>query len=70
MRDGQHIAVIIPALDEEASVGAVLDAIPAWVDERILVDNGCSDNTAAVALQHGARVIKDCLLYTSDAADE
>ena len=59
MRDGQHIAVIIPALDEEASVGAVLDAIPAWDDERILVDNGCSDNTAAVALQHGARVIKE-----------
>jgi glycosyltransferase involved in cell wall biosynthesis len=51
--------VIIPALDEEASIGAVLDAIPAWVDERIVIDNGCSDNTAAVAKTHGARVIEE-----------
>ena len=59
MRGRQRIAVIIPALDEEASIGAVLDAIPAWVDERIVVDNGCSDRTAAVALQHGARVVDE-----------
>lgn len=59
MRGGQRIGVIIPALDEEASIGAVLDAIPAWVDERIVIDNGCSDNTAAVAKTHGARVIEE-----------
>ncbi len=59
MRQEQLISVIIPALNEEASIGVVLDAIPAWVDERIVVDNGCSDGTAAVASQHGARVIEE-----------
>jgi len=51
--------VIIPALNEEASIGAVLGNIPVWVDERIVVDNGSSDGTAAVALQSGARVIDE-----------
>jgi len=59
MRGGERIAVIIPALDEEASIGSVLDAVPAWVDERIVVDNGCSDRTAAVATEHGARVVEE-----------
>lgn len=57
MRGGRRIAVIIPALNEEASIGAVLDAVPAWVDARIVVDNGCTDNTAAVAARHGAIVV-------------
>jgi len=59
MRNGARISVIIPALDEEASIGCVLDAIPAWVDEAIVVDNGSSDRTAAVAAEHGARVLTE-----------
>jgi glycosyltransferase involved in cell wall biosynthesis len=59
MRVEQRIFVIIPALNEAASIASVLDAIPPWVDERIVVDNGSEDQTREVALQHGARVIDE-----------
>ena len=59
MRNGQRIAVIIPARNEEHSIAAVLDDIPAWVDDRMVVDNGCADGTAAVARRHGARVVDE-----------
>ena len=49
---------VIPALDEERSIGAVLDAIPEdLVHEVIVVDGGSRDGTAAVAAAHGARVL-------------
>lgn len=51
--------MIIPALDEERSIGQVLDAIPKWVDEAIVVDNGSTDRTAARAAEHGARVLSE-----------
>jgi glycosyltransferase involved in cell wall biosynthesis len=52
------LAVIIPALNEEDSIGRVLAAIPR--DARadvIVVDNGSTDATAQVAARHGARVV-------------
>ncbi len=59
MRNEHTIAVIIPVLNEEASIGKVIDDIPAWVDDIIVVDNGSTDNTARVAADHGARVIAE-----------
>ncbi len=54
------VSVIIPALDEEASIGKVLDAIPKdLVTDIIVVDNGSRDRTAEVADQHGARVVRE-----------
>ncbi|MFN0121490.1 MAG: glycosyltransferase family 2 protein [Blastocatellia bacterium] len=52
------ITIIIPALNEEKSIGHVLRDIP-WdnVHEVIVVDNGSDDATAQVARTHGARVI-------------
>ena len=46
MRDDITIGVIIPALDEEAAIALVIDAIPPWVDHIVVVDNGCRDATA------------------------
>ncbi len=57
MRHAHRIAVIIPALNEEESIGRVVDAIPAWVDDVIVADNGSSDRTAERARKAGARVI-------------
>lgn len=52
------ISLIIPALDEEASLPDVLAAVPPTaVDEIIVVDNGCTDGTAAVARRAGAQVV-------------
>ena len=57
MREQARICVIVPALDEEASIARVLARIPTWVDEVVVVDNGSVDETAAKALAAGARVV-------------
>jgi glycosyltransferase involved in cell wall biosynthesis len=57
MRNKAKVAVIIPALNEEAAIGGVVAAIPAWVDDIVVVDNGSTDATAAIARDRGARVI-------------
>jgi len=57
MRNGLTVSVIIPALNEECSIGRVLDAVPGWVDEVVVADNGSSDRTSEVAKEHGARVL-------------
>ncbi|MEM9723990.1 MAG: glycosyltransferase family 2 protein [Pseudomonadota bacterium] len=57
VRDGFRIVTVTPALDEAESVAAVLDAVPAWVDQRIVVDNGSTDGTGARAAEAGAAVV-------------
>ena len=54
-----RVGVVIPALDEEASIGHVLRDIPLVVDDIVVVDNGSTDSTSDVARQHGARVIDE-----------
>ena len=54
------ISVIIPAFNEEESIGYVLDDLPQEkLSEIIVVNNACTDNTADVAKSHGARVIEE-----------
>jgi glycosyltransferase involved in cell wall biosynthesis len=54
------VTVIIPALNEEESIGQVLAGIPAdVVDEILVVDGGSSDGTVAVAQAEGARVVHE-----------
>ena len=53
-----NAALIIPALNEEQSIGRVLDEIPAGLYSMVfVVDNGSIDRTAEVAEAHGARVL-------------
>lgn len=53
------VAAVIPAHNEEVTVGDVVDAARAArrVDEVIVVDNRSEDETARVAAEHGARVV-------------
>ena len=49
MRKGASVAVVIPALNEAASIGQVLSDIPSWVDDVVVADNGSDDETASIA---------------------
>ncbi len=49
---------MIPALDEEASIGLVLDALPP-VRCVVVADNGSRDATAQVARERGALVVHE-----------
>ncbi|MGI4758607.1 MAG: glycosyltransferase family 2 protein [Janthinobacterium lividum] len=53
-----RISVVIPALNEAASIGFVVSEMP-WqlIDECIVVDNGSTDGTSALAEAAGARVV-------------
>ena len=53
------ITVIIPCLNEEQGIEKVLQRMPAFVDEVIVVDNGSTDRTADVAKAWGAQVIRE-----------
>jgi glycosyltransferase involved in cell wall biosynthesis len=54
------IDVIIPAYNEESSIGRVVAAIPAGlVQEVIVVNNNSTDQTAAVARAAGATVLDE-----------
>ena len=54
------VSVIIVALNEEAAIGEVVRKVPRDIaDEIIVVDNGSTDRTAAVAEAAGARVVTE-----------
>ncbi len=53
-----HVWVIIPALNEQASLPLVLGDMP-QVGRVIVVDNGSTDDTAAVAEAAGAKVVSE-----------
>jgi glycosyltransferase involved in cell wall biosynthesis len=65
VENGPVISVVIPCLDEEQAVGGVVDQALAGIEragkpgEVIVVDNGSSDASAAVATAHGARVVSE-----------
>lgn len=62
MHHNPKISVIIPALNEEESIGQVLNDIPGEiVEEVIVVDNGSSDDTVTVSKGLGANVIQEPL---------
>lgn len=53
------IKVIIPAFNEEASIGKVISEIPDLVSEIIVVSNNSSDQTETVAKMVGATVLRE-----------
>ena len=55
-----RILVIIPALNEEMSIGKVIADIPQdLVSEVVVADNGSTDRTAEVAAGAGATVLRE-----------
>jgi glycosyltransferase involved in cell wall biosynthesis len=59
-RGQEFVSVIIPALNEEQPIAAVVRAVPRDIaDEVIVVDNGSTDETARRAAEAGARVVAE-----------
>jgi glycosyltransferase involved in cell wall biosynthesis len=60
-----EISVVIPCLDEEAAIGAVVDQARRGIEasgrsgEVIVVDNGSEDRSAEIAEAHGATVVTE-----------
>ncbi|WP_030727562.1 glucosyl-3-phosphoglycerate synthase [Streptomyces sp. NRRL S-237] len=63
---GTTVSVVLPALDEESTVGAIVEVVRRelieglpvpLVDELVVVDSGSADRTAEVAAKAGARVV-------------
>lgn len=53
------ITVIIPAYNEQDSIGHVLKDIPSYIHEIIVVSNASTDKTETVARDAGATVIRE-----------
>ena len=68
LKGSTRVSVVLPALDEEGTVGRIVESVhtslgdgaPAdrrLVDELVVVDSGSTDRTAEVARAAGARVV-------------
>ena len=59
MSDPQKILIIMPAFNEEATIGRVLESTQEEVPgiPVVVINDGSSDHTAQIAEEHGARVI-------------
>jgi tetratricopeptide (TPR) repeat protein len=51
-----RVALVVIARNEAAHIARLLDSVRPWVDEMLVLDTGSSDDTAALAAAHGARV--------------
>jgi len=53
------ISAVIPALNEEETVGEVVARTMTHVDEALVIDDGSEDETSVVAAGAGARVLRN-----------
>jgi glycosyltransferase involved in cell wall biosynthesis len=59
---GSGVSVVIPCLNDAGPLEACLRSLAAQLeppDEVIVVDNGCTDNSAEIACRFGARVVAE-----------
>ncbi len=54
----ERIVGLIPALNAEGSIGAVIRSATPYVSQVVVVDDGSSDRTGAVAKEAGATVLR------------
>jgi len=55
--EGVNVVAVVPAYNEADTIGDVVASTREHVDEVVVVDDGSSDDTAAIARDHGATVV-------------
>lgn len=58
----KHLAIIIPAFNEEQGIGSILDGIPKGIEgiskiDVVVIDDGSTDSTEQIAREKGVEVI-------------
>jgi len=53
-----RLVAVIPAFNEESSIGRVLAETKGYVDDIIVIDDGSSDGTSAISSKAGAVVVR------------
>jgi glycosyltransferase involved in cell wall biosynthesis len=54
---GLKVVAVIPCFNTEKTIGPIIAKTLKYVDEAVVIDDGCEDNTAEVARAAGARVV-------------
>src|SRR5207247_3388465 len=63
--DGPHVSIVMPSLNEEATVGICVTKARRWLEgaglpgEVIVVDNGSTDASVPIAISAGAGVVTE-----------
>lgn len=62
---GPTVSIVMPCLNEETTVGVCVTKARSWLEasgtpgEVIVVDNGSTDQSVAIAIEAGARVVRE-----------
>ncbi len=59
MRDGKRISLIIPTKNEAGNLQRVLDTIPKYIDEIIVIDAYSKDGTIEIARKNNCKIFFD-----------
>ena len=52
MHNNYSVSLIIPAMNESATLTSIIDSVPTYVDEIIVIDGRSKDNTFEIASNH------------------
>ncbi len=55
--ENKRVLAVIPCLNEEATIGSVVLKAKRYVDEIVVIDDGCNDDTRRIAEDAGAIVL-------------
>jgi len=64
----ENVFVVIPAYNEASRLGPVVDELCRLYPNVVVVDDGSTDDTSHIALQHGSRVLRHVINRGQGAA--
>jgi len=63
----KSVCVVVPAYNEETMIGRVLDGIPAYVDQVVVVDDASTDGTSEIVNNCQSQMGRRLVHLTHDA---